>query len=217
MMKTIVRKKYFCLLCIVALVSFLSLSAHASYSVGLTSYQGALGETETTGEIYGSANRDTVPPTSTSPFFFCLQSTVNVYVPGTYSVTESALTGDFLRAAWLMNFYAPTWNGPYAGYSFQETGLAVQYAIWDLINQPLLSATDRVKTLAVNLYSLSLAQDPANLGFLQSSYYRMNLDGTTVQDLIGGGPNPVVPIPAAAWLLGSGLVGLVVVRRRMKK
>jgi hypothetical protein len=26
-----------------------------------------------------------------------------------------------------------------------------------------------------------------------------------------------VPIPAAAWLLGSGLIGLVVIRRRMKK
>ena len=27
----------------------------------------------------------------------------------------------------------------------------------------------------------------------------------------------VVPIPAAAWLLGSGLLGLVVIRRRIKK
>ena len=26
-----------------------------------------------------------------------------------------------------------------------------------------------------------------------------------------------VPIPGAAWLLGSGLIGLVVIRRRMKK
>ena len=25
------------------------------------------------------------------------------------------------------------------------------------------------------------------------------------------------PIPAAVWLLGSGLIGLVVIRRRMKK
>jgi len=27
----------------------------------------------------------------------------------------------------------------------------------------------------------------------------------------------MVPIPSAAWLLGSGLIGLVVIRRRMKK
>lgn len=30
----------------------------------------------------------------------------------------------------------------------------------------------------------------------------------------GGGPAPVVPIPAAAWLFGSALVGLVGARRR---
>ena len=31
------------------------------------------------------------------------------------------------------------------------------------------------------------------------------------------GPNIATPIPAAVWLLGSGLVGLVAIRRRMKK
>jgi hypothetical protein len=31
------------------------------------------------------------------------------------------------------------------------------------------------------------------------------------------GPNMATPIPAAAWLLGSGLIGLVAIRRRVKK
>jgi hypothetical protein len=30
-------------------------------------------------------------------------------------------------------------------------------------------------------------------------------------------PNGIVPIPSAAWLLGTGLIGLVVIRRRIKK
>ena len=41
-----------------------------------------------------------------------------------------------------------------------------------------------------------------------------NFDGAV--DLSGGGPAPI-PVPAAAWLFGSGLVGLVGVARRRRR
>jgi hypothetical protein len=43
--------------------------------------------------------------------------------------------------------------------------------------------------------------------------YSFNHTGTNLSQL----RMQVVPIPAAVWLLGSGLLGLVVIRRRMKK
>ena len=208
------RKIIICLLVIAAFVSFLPLAAHA-YTVNLTSFQT---DGITSGEIYGSGTRENGE--STSPFFFCLETQVNVGVPGTYNVTETTLTDNFLRAAWLMNNYSPTWNGAYSGYNFLQTGEAVQYAIWKTIGETLPVAPSAVITLADTLFSLAGTQSLESLTYLQSSYYRMNLTtlaGAPVQDLIGGGPSRVVPIPAAVWLLGTGLIGLVGIRRRMVK
>ena len=41
-------------------------------------------------------------------------------------------------------------------------------------------------------------------------------DGNAAHDALAAG-YARVPIPAAVWLLGSGLIGLVAVRRRMKR
>jgi len=44
-------------------------------------------------------------------------------------------------------------------------------------------------------------------------------DGFTSSDVLSGDISnyPIIPTPAAAWLLGSGLIGLVVVRRSFKE
>jgi len=43
------------------------------------------------------------------------------------------------------------------------------------------------------------------------------LNGGTTSGAVTGTGTPVVPIPAAAWLLGSGLIGLALIRRRFRK
>lgn len=53
------------------------------------------------------------------------------------------------------------------------------------------------------------AGDPSGFGNVR---YYLQLVGTVE----GGGTPPPVPVPAAAWLLGSGLLGLVGVARRRK-
>jgi len=51
---------------------------------------------------------------------------------------------------------------------------------------------------------------------------RASLDGSNVTDLITGLEDPysiavnAIPIPSAAWLLGSGLIGIVGIRRKFR-
>ena len=109
------------------------------------------------------------------PFLFGVEAQVNVGVPERITLPKQSVTDNFLRAAWLMNNYSPTWNGAYSGYNFLQTGEAVQYAIWKTIGQTLPVAPSAVITLADTLFSLAGTQSLESLTYLQPSYYRMNL------------------------------------------
>jgi hypothetical protein len=50
--------------------------------------------------------------------------------------------------------------------------------------------------------------------FLTSNGTTIDLNGNQIATLINPGSAPAVPVPAAIWLLGTGIVGLVGIRRR---
>ena len=69
-------------------------------------------------------------------------------------------------------------------------------------------STVNVSTWATNFVGVERAAGFRQLEFLNPTYGQTVLDNVMFQP---------VPIPAAGWLLGSGLIGLVAVRRRVKK
>jgi len=108
-------------------------------------------------------------------------------------------------------------SGPgydYSGASRVTDAGALQDAIWYLEQEiQTIAATNKYYNYVFGKYGAGVG-DP-NLGHLgQFPVMAMNLyyNGAVEQDQL-----TVVPIPAAAWLLGSGLIGLVAVRRRVKK
>ncbi|NPV04892.1 MAG: VPLPA-CTERM sorting domain-containing protein [Syntrophaceae bacterium] len=69
-------------------------------------------------------------------------------------------------------------------------------------------------TPTFSLTNIQLLSDDHSSGFYNLPYQIIQtayLDGTLYT------ATNAVPIPAAAWLLGSGLIGLVALRRRMRK
>ncbi|MBT8120578.1 MAG: VPLPA-CTERM sorting domain-containing protein, partial [Gammaproteobacteria bacterium] len=79
---------------------------------------------------------------------------------------------------------------------------------------------------AIETYGCSdgVACDPASSisgqltkGFdvIAGNTYFVELEIEAIAEAIGGNP-AVVPVPAAAWLFGSGLIGLIGVARRKK-
>jgi hypothetical protein len=65
----------------------------------------------------------------------------------------------------------------------------------------------------MNLYAMTPDNSKATAGQLYTAgLITMTADGTL--EAVGGGTPPTVPLPAAVWLLGSGLLGLAGVGRR---
>jgi hypothetical protein len=108
-----------------------------------------------------------------------------------------------------------------------EGGSPAGAGIWDVTNLSGLAFWDGGSTsnsdalgTTLNLYSVT-----AGVGGLSSTKVGYTLQGTaslsasglTLAAISGTPPPPPVPLPAAVWLLGSGLLGLTGVARRKLK
>ncbi|MBZ0073032.1 MAG: VPLPA-CTERM sorting domain-containing protein [Gammaproteobacteria bacterium] len=112
-----------------------------------------------------------------------------------------------------------TATADFSGWSVSWNGIAVipmGSGAWNGNAEGVANITCGVDCTAGDTYTLTYsatvpAGDPSNFG---NTRYLLNLVGT-----ISGGDitaPAVIPVPAAVWLLGSGLIGLVGVARRKK-
>ena len=117
------------------------------------------------------------------------------------------------QVAWLLDNYA-------VGADTQNEKAALQAAIWHVVNKGVNDVTigtsaNSAQQSLYNGYLLALGNntgDVGNYSWITPGKDTINGGVIEYQGLVGS----PVPVPAAAWLLGAGLIGLVGVRRKVR-
>ena len=121
-------------------------------------------------------------------------------------------------------FATNTWTGGLS-YKYGDAALRLidaanlQQTIWWLEEEGLdPGAGNQYRNYVLTTYTTEAGARADNAGLFSVMAVNVwELDQAGNLNYIKQDMLTVVPIPAAAWLLGSGLIGLVVIRRRMKK
>jgi hypothetical protein len=116
------------------------------------------------------------------------------------------------KVAWLLTNYGTGGQG--------DQAKALQAAIWTVIYGNSVYRLDtsndgRNSSNVISLYNTMLIALDSHTGNVSDFLWispKYSLNGPYYQGLVG----TTVPIPAAVWLLGSGLIGLIGIRRFRK-
>jgi hypothetical protein len=166
---------------------------------------------------------------------FCLETKEHISTSTTYSATLSnaailgsvgASNGEDPISVGTAHLYYEFATGTLANYSYYDTAsrmasaAALQNTIWwlegEISDSTMATLGSNIfKDYILNLYSETKAKDDNNGRY---SVMALNLWGynstTNKYDIPRQSQLVVTPIPASIWLIGTGLVGLVGIRRR---
>lgn len=187
-----------------------SLTSTQINTAGVADLVPGTGEIPAAGLVY-----DVTGATVTNPAGRAIQATNFTYDPSDVSGTASGQIGLGGVMRFLGNFPGIFVTGDYAlQYDETRVGNAADGSGWFLLNNygfpiPVLELTD--VTASSNSFSLALSGNLKWSPEVTSAFFAPSDLGTTVGTFAFASP---VPVPAAAWLFGSGLIGLAGVARR---
>ena len=151
-------------------------------------------------------------------YLYCVDPWTVVYPNRTYNNTVVTTTGVINGApvnnagqiAWLLTHYG---TGGQGGNAY-----ALQAAIWHVVDPTLTIDPNRASANQVTLYNSYLAALGNNTGNVSAFLWispAVSSSNTKYQGLVA--PGTQTPIPAAIWLLASGLIGVIGIRRKFAK
>ncbi len=200
----------------------LSQAISANFSVGasttLTNYinaANAAGQTLEWGVLGAQFNATTIKPVGNDLTVFSAPSTGGATISGAYGLSTLSLIGGAFDTD--LRYVVPTYNANGGSvYAFGSGSSAAN--VWG-------AGGDTGNGGSTNLYNQNPAQDGIGLGTATTLFgLTGNGDKTSVQSYVLGSNLTLssagvlsvssVPLPAAVWLFGSGLLGLIGVGRR---